>query len=89
MSKLDQQMSKSWKKSAAHELKTTTARFLESDLIEILRRSSKEPVGGQYTNERCDLLLPSAYCSSCLLLTAPPDIPLLLLLVQWSLYCSS
>ena len=75
----------------------TTARFLESELMEILRRSSKEPVGGavhkwkMWPPALCLLLLlPSAYCSSWHSLTAPPSpmVSLLLLLVQ-SLYCSS
>ena len=79
---------------------TTTARFLESDLIEILRRSSKEPVGGAVHKWKlwplpCSVLLllnlctaPPALCLLLLLLllTAPPDIPLLLLLTF--LYCS-
>ena len=64
----------------------STARFLESDRIEILRRGSKGLVGGAVHSwwlwplpctAPPDIpllpLLPSTYGPSCILLTAPPE----------------
>ena len=64
----------------------STARFLESDRIEILRRGSKGLVGGAVHSwwlwplpctAPPDIpllpLLPSTYCPFCILLTAPPE----------------
>ena len=87
-----------------NNISRTTVRFLESDLIEIFRRSSKGPVGGAVHKWKlwptfllCTappafwllLHLPSAYCSSyCNGFFTAPPSPISLLLLPASDYGS-